>query len=79
MSRSYYGRLVPPDRAGEFYGFYNMMSKFAAVLGPFLMGTTALLTRQFAHGHPFDRRLVRRRRGASRIRRASRACERCGG
>jgi UMF1 family MFS transporter len=44
LSRSYYGRLIPPERSGEFYGFYNMMSKFAAVLGPFLMGTTALLT-----------------------------------
>jgi UMF1 family MFS transporter len=43
MSRSYYGRLIPQDRAGEFYGFYNMMGKFAAVLGPFLMGFTALL------------------------------------
>ncbi|MBM0108732.1 MFS transporter [Steroidobacter sp. S1-65] len=44
MSRSYYGRLVPAGRAGEFFGFYNMMGKFAAVLGPFLMGFTALLT-----------------------------------
>lgn len=44
MSRSYYGRLIPRDRAGEFFGFYNMMGKFAAVLGPLLMGTTALLT-----------------------------------
>jgi MFS transporter, UMF1 family len=45
MSRSYYGRLIPADRAGEFFGFYNMMGKFAAVLGPLLMGTTALLTK----------------------------------
>ncbi len=44
MSRSYYSRLIPADRAGEFYGFYNMMGKFAAVLGPFLMGITALVT-----------------------------------
>jgi UMF1 family MFS transporter len=44
MSRSYYGRLIPAGRAGEFYGFYNMMGKFAAVLGPLLMGFTALLT-----------------------------------
>ena len=44
MSRSYYGRLIPAERAGEFYGFYNMMGKFAAVLGPFLMAATALLT-----------------------------------
>ena len=44
LSRSYYGRLIPKERAGEFYGFYNMMGKFAAVLGPLLMGTTALLS-----------------------------------
>ena len=42
LSRSYFGSLVPADRAGEFFGFYNMMGKFAAVLGPALMGTTAL-------------------------------------
>lgn len=44
LSRSYFGRLIPADRAGEFFGFYNMMGKFAAVLGPMLMGVTALLT-----------------------------------
>jgi UMF1 family MFS transporter len=44
LSRSYYGRLIPPHRAGTFFGFYNMMSKFAAVLGPLLMGITALVT-----------------------------------
>jgi len=43
MSRSYYGRIIPKERAGEFFGFYNMMGKFAAVLGPLLMGTTALI------------------------------------
>jgi MFS transporter, UMF1 family len=44
LSRSYFGRLIPAHRAGTFFGFYNMMSKFAAVLGPFLMGITALVT-----------------------------------
>ncbi len=44
LSRSYYGRLIPHERAGTFFGFYNMMSKFAAVLGPFLMSFTALVT-----------------------------------
>ena len=44
MSRSYYSRLIPADRASEFFGFYNMMGKFAAVLGPFLMAATAALT-----------------------------------
>jgi MFS transporter, UMF1 family len=44
LSRSFYGRLVPPGKAGEFFGFYNMMGKAAAVLGPLLMGVTALVT-----------------------------------
>ncbi len=42
LSRSYFGSLIPAERAGEFFGFYNMMGKFASVLGPALMGTTAL-------------------------------------
>jgi UMF1 family MFS transporter len=38
LSRSYYARLVPRERAGEFFGFYNMLGDSAAVIGPFLMG-----------------------------------------
>ena len=38
LSRSFFARLVPPDCAAEFFGFYNMMGKFAAVIGPFLVG-----------------------------------------
>jgi MFS transporter, UMF1 family len=44
LSRSLYGRLVPPGKSGEFFGFYNMMGKAAAILGPLLTGTVALLT-----------------------------------
>jgi UMF1 family MFS transporter len=44
LSRSYYSRLVPRDKAGEFFGFYNMLGKFAAVLGPLMVGATAALT-----------------------------------
>jgi len=44
LSRSYFGALVPPGKQGEFFGFYNMMGKFAAVLGPLLVGGTALMT-----------------------------------
>lgn len=38
LSRSYYAQLIPADKAGEFFGFYNMLGKFAAVIGPALMG-----------------------------------------
>jgi UMF1 family MFS transporter len=44
LSRSYFGRLVPEGKSSEFFGFYNMMGKFAAVLGPLLMAVTARLT-----------------------------------
>jgi UMF1 family MFS transporter len=44
LSRSYFARLIPPEKGGEYFGFYNMVGKFAAILGPTLMGATALLT-----------------------------------
>jgi UMF1 family MFS transporter len=44
LSRSYFSRLIPQNEAGEFFGFYNMLGKFAAVLGPALMGIVSGLT-----------------------------------
>ena len=44
LSRSLFARLIPPDRAGEFFGFYNMLGKFAAVIGPVLMGWVGVLS-----------------------------------
>src|SRR5699024_11313091 len=44
LSRSYFARLINADKAGEYFGIYNMMGKFAAVLGPLLVGVTAALT-----------------------------------
>lgn len=44
LSRSFYAKLVPPDKAGEFFGFFNLIGKFASVIGPLLMGGVALVT-----------------------------------
>jgi UMF1 family MFS transporter len=44
LSRSLYVRIIPKDKAAEFFGFYNMLGKFAAVLGPLLMGWASVLT-----------------------------------
>jgi len=44
LSRSYFARLVPRERAGEFFGFYNMLGEFAAIIGPLLVGTVSYLT-----------------------------------
>ena len=43
ISRSLYSRIIPENKAAEFYGFYNMLGKFAAVFGPVLMGSVTLI------------------------------------
>jgi len=47
LSRSWYARMIPEKRAAEFYGFYNMLGKFAAIIGPALMGIVGLTVRRF--------------------------------
>lgn len=44
LSRSFFARIIPPEKAGEYFGFYNMLGRFAAVIGPVLMGWVGLLT-----------------------------------
>ncbi len=43
LSRSFFARLIPAEKGGEYFGFYNMVGKFAAILGPTLMGVSALV------------------------------------
>lgn len=50
LSRSFFGRLVPPDQSAEFFGFYNISGKFATITGPFLVGITGQLTGQSRYG-----------------------------
>jgi len=45
LSRSYYSRLIPKNQVAEYFGFYNMLGKFAAILGPALMGVVGLIMR----------------------------------
>ena len=33
--------LIPPEQPGEFFGFYNMVTKVSHVLGPVLVGLAA--------------------------------------
>jgi len=44
LSRSLYARMIPHANAGEFFGFYNMLGKLAAIVGPLAMGLTAMST-----------------------------------
>ncbi len=44
LSRSMYGSMTPPSRSAEFFGFYNVSSKFAGIIGPALFGVVGQLT-----------------------------------
>lgn len=41
LSRSYFAKIIPKENANEFFGFYNIFGKFAAIFGPLIM---ALIT-----------------------------------
>ncbi|SDQ85651.1 MFS transporter, UMF1 family [Virgibacillus subterraneus] len=44
LSRSIYGRMVPANKHAEFFGFYGISAKFAAIFGPFLFAIVGQLT-----------------------------------
>jgi UMF1 family MFS transporter len=44
LSRSYFGRLIPLEHANEYYGFFDIFGKYAAILGTFLMSVFTHLT-----------------------------------
>ena len=44
LSRSYFGKLIPPERSNEYFGFFDIFGKFAAILGPLLYALIAAAT-----------------------------------
>ncbi len=44
LSRSYFSQMVPRENASEFFGFFNTLGKFSAILGPFLVGFVSQTT-----------------------------------
>lgn len=44
LSRALYARMIPTEKAAQFFGFYNMLGKFAAVIGPVMMGWVGVVT-----------------------------------
>ncbi|WP_019155751.1 MFS transporter [Robertmurraya massiliosenegalensis] len=50
LSRSYFAKLVPKESSNEFFGFYSIFGKFAAVAGPVLLGLTAQITGNTSFG-----------------------------
>ncbi len=44
LSRSLYGSMIPRDKSAEFFGFFGVSSKFAAILGPTVFAAVSQLT-----------------------------------
>jgi UMF1 family MFS transporter len=44
LSRSLFGLMAPKARSAEFYGFYDISSKFAGIVGPALFALVGQLT-----------------------------------
>ena len=50
LSRSLFSRLIPRERASEFFGFYNIFGKFTTVLGPILIALAAGVSGRSEYG-----------------------------
>lgn len=44
LSRSVFGAMIPKGKAGEFFGFFNMLGKFSSMVGPILVGLVSVTT-----------------------------------
>ena len=44
LSRSYFGKLIPKNHANEYFGFFDIFGKYAAVLGTFMTAFFTQLT-----------------------------------
>ena len=44
LSRSMFGKLCPKDHANEYFGFFDIFGKYAAILGTFIVGTMTAIT-----------------------------------
>ena len=43
-SRSYFGKIIPKERSNEYFGFFSIFGKYAAVIGAFLVGFFTQIT-----------------------------------
>ncbi len=50
LSRSLYGAMVPESKSAEFFGFFGVSSKFAAIVGPSVFAYTGQLTGSSRYG-----------------------------
>ncbi len=51
LSRSYFAAMIPQHKSAEFFGFYNMLGKFAVMIGPVFMGGICLAVRSMGYSN----------------------------
>ena len=44
LSRSEFGKLVPGEHANEYFGFFDIFGKYAAIMGTFLVSVLTQVT-----------------------------------
>jgi UMF1 family MFS transporter len=45
LSRSLFGRMTPKEASGEYFGLFNLVGRFASILGPLVVTAAVLVTR----------------------------------
>lgn len=50
LSRSMFAKMTPEEKSGEYFGFMNLIGKFASVLGPVIVALTVLIVRKSEYG-----------------------------
>lgn len=44
LSRSLFGRMIEKEKSGEYFGFFNLVGRFASILGPLVVALGVTLT-----------------------------------
>ena len=57
LSRSLYARIIPKNKTAEFFGFFNMWGKFAAIVGPVIMAGVTTLAFGYTDDHKLSARI----------------------
>ncbi len=50
LSRSLFGSMIPKEASGEYFGIFNLIGKFASILGPLIVGATVYVTKDHRLG-----------------------------
>ncbi len=50
LSRSLFAKMIPEEKSGEYFGFMNLIGKFASVLGPAIVAITVLVVKESKYG-----------------------------